>query len=531
MKLHCWLGIYPLLWQWRLAAAGACGPPDHLTVTASTGRYTGRANPAYPQVREFRHIAYAEAPVGARRWAAPAAVRASGRRHRTATTHRFPPPCPQYLSRAPSLWNANITDFSIPTGDQGRAAGAMAQTSAEDCLGLAVWTPLRAAAGDKLPVGLFVPGGSFRGGGLDAPHHDPAAWVQRSQKHVMVTANYRVGVMGFPNAAGLDDANLGVLDQRAALEWVYANIAAFGGDPDRITLWGHSAGGVAVDVLGFAFHDDPLAAGLFLMSGNAMRTFAQGDDALQTNFSFVAQELGCGFPDDPEAEVDCMRQVPVSLITNFVGHHGDDDKEPGLFFRPTADEKVIFENYTERAERGLMARVPALVSDTANEQSSLIEYPVDDLAAGPNKTEVDEGTLDDFICPAYNASTARAANGLTTYRYQYVGKYPNLTPYPWMGAYHGADLPMIFGTYNRSGGATDFERRVSEAMQDYVLAFLTDPENGLRDQGWLPSNGAQEGDGPMVRFGEPHIVVRNISSFEVDKACMGKGKYDSDPDS
>ncbi|KAI0886916.1 alpha/beta-hydrolase [Annulohypoxylon maeteangense] len=501
------------------------GESPEFTVGTLTGTYTGLQNPDFPGVREFRSIPYAEPPVGKLRWKPPVSLQPSKDHH---YSHRFPPSCPQYLTSKLSLWNSNITAFSINTGDQSHHAGEMAQTTAEDCLSLAIWTPIGATPRDKLPVGFFMPGGSFKGGGLDAPHHIPAGWVNRSQNHIMVTMNYRVNIFGFPNAVGLEDQNIGILDQRLALEWVHANIEAFGGDPDRITLWGHSAGGVSADVLNFANHENPLAAGFFLMSGAAMRTFAQGDNALQTNFTHVAKELGCDFPDDADAELECMQQIPVNLITNFIGHYGDDGKKPRLLFRPTADDKIIFKNYTEQAEMGLISRVPALISDTSNEQSSLITYPIDNLLGGPNTTDVDKGTLDDFICPAFNSSNVRDFNNLTTYRYQYAGNYSNLTPFSWMGAYHGADLPMIFGSYNLTGDATDFQKKVAEAMQDYVLAFLTDPENGIKNLGWLPSNAASKGD--MVRFGGGESIVQNISSLDIDGACMGKGVYDSHPE-
>jgi carboxylesterase type B len=135
----------------------------------------------------------------------------------------------------------------------------------------------------KLPVMLFIPGGSFFMGGIAVPYQIPAGWVNRSQQHIVVSLNYRVNIFGFPNAAGLDDQNLGILDARLALEWVYANIAAFGGDPERIVLWGQSAGAVAADILNFAYYDDPLFSGLFLQSGNAMREFSSGDQALQVS--------------------------------------------------------------------------------------------------------------------------------------------------------------------------------------------------------------------------------------------------------
>lgn len=133
-------------------------------------------------------------------------------------------------------------EFSISPGDQSYHAGEMAQTSAEDCLSLAIWTPINATSVTKFPVGFFIPGGSFRGGGLSAPYYNPAGWINRTQQHIMVMINYRVNIFGFPNAAGLKTQNLGILDQRLALEWVYKNIEDFGGDQNRITLWGHSAG-------------------------------------------------------------------------------------------------------------------------------------------------------------------------------------------------------------------------------------------------------------------------------------------------
>ncbi|KAI3325437.1 carboxylesterase [Xylariaceae sp. AK1471] len=527
MKVTLFLCLIIPLTALRIESSCIRDRKRKLTVETSTGRYTGLQDPKYSGVREFRNIPYAEPPVGKLRWRPPVALQPSRQHH---YSYRFPPPCPQYLSSSLSLWNSNITDFSISPGDQSYHAGEMAQTSAEDCLSLAVWTPINVTSGDKLPVGLFVPGGSFKGGGLGAPYHNPAGWINRTQQHIMVTINYRVNIFGFPNAAGLEDQNVGILDQRLALEWVYSNIEAFGGDRNRITLWGHSAGALSVDILNFAYTDDPLAAAFFLMSGTAMRTFAQGDNALQTNFSFVAKKLGCDFPEDAEAELECMQQVPATLISNFVGHYGDNRTKPALFFRPTADDNIIYKNYTDRALKGHISRAPALVSDTSNEQSSLIAYPVDNLSSGPNKTDVDKGTLSDFICPAYNTSNVRADNKLTTYRYQYVGNYSNITPYSWMGAYHGADLPMIFGTYNLSGGATDFERQVAEKMQDYVLAFLADPQDGLSNLGWLPSRGSKNGDGKMVRFGAAENTIKNISSIEVDSACMGTGVYNATPD-
>lgn len=546
---------------------------EGLTVTTTTGRYTGLHNPAYGGVREFRSIPYAEAPVGALRWRPPVALRPSTKHH---YSNRFPPPCAQYLPRTLTLWNTNISDFSIATAGQSHHAGQSAQTSSEDCLKLAVWTPRDARRGDGLPVALFVPGGSFVTGGVDVPYQNPAGFVDRTGKHIMVTINWRVNLFGFPNAAGLNDEprggnNLGILDVRAALEWVYANIGAFGGDPRRIVLWGQSAGGVAADVLDFLYDEEPLVAGFFLQSGAAIRKFAQGDDALQTNFSFVARHVGCGgFTGSDQAvaaaELECMRQVPAALLNNFVGAYGDNKTKPGLWFRPTVDDRVVFRNYTERGLAGRLARVPALISTAANEQASLAKWNPGLNASNrdhqpnppPRQALLDETTLRDFVCVAREAAVVRAAQNLTTYRYQWAGNWTNLTPYPWLGAYHASDVPMVFGTYDLRGGATAGQRRAAERLQDYVFAFLDDPEDGIRRHlGWQPDVAPFRDDEPIVRFvggdgdggggggqrtpsssgigggewgdDEGQFAVKQVSAAEVDGACAGAGTYNPSP--
>lgn len=236
--LSTWSRLCLLLTASLLIPSPALGG---LTVRTLTGTYTGLQNPRYPNVREFRNIPYAEPPIGKRRWLPPEPA-ALSRRHRYST--RFPPSCPQYLPATLSVWNTNISDFMINTYGQSKTSASLAQSSSEDCLSLAIWAPRDVNEDAKLPVAFFMTGGSFTIGGIDVPYQMPPAWVERSQRHIVVTINYRVNIFGFPNAAALEEQNLGILDQRLALEWVYANIEAFGGDPDRITMWGQSAVGL-----------------------------------------------------------------------------------------------------------------------------------------------------------------------------------------------------------------------------------------------------------------------------------------------
>ncbi|KAK4234583.1 Alpha/Beta hydrolase protein [Achaetomium macrosporum] len=508
-----------------------------LTVKTITGVYTGLVDPEFPDVRQFRSIPYAEPPLGKRRWLPPVPVTPS-LRHSYA--YRFPSPCPQYMSKNLTVWNSNITNFSIRLHGQSRTAGAMAQTSSEDCLYLAIWTPLNATADSNLPVALFIPGGSFVSGGIDVPYQQPTPWVQRTQRHIFVAANYRVNIVGFPWAAGLDEQNVGILDQRAALEWVYANIGSFGGDPSRITLWGHSAGGVAADMLAHAYHDNPLAAGLFLQSGTAMVNISWPDPT-HSNFTFVARNLGCDFPSDPQAELACMRQVPMSLIQNFIGQYRDNGTTtPSLPpFKPIPDERTVFFNYTLRALQNLTPQIPALVSTTANEQSSLTRYPLSNITLGPYQPSVDDETVSVFVCLASNTTRSRTAQRLTTYRYEYAGNFSSVTPLGWMGAYHASDVPMVFGTYETLGerdSVSAYQREVARVMQDYVLAFMEDAEAGLRGRGWpawedttKESGSGREGRNMMRFAGRKGLVQEVVSADEVDDACiLGKG-YNSSP--
>ncbi|RDW79896.1 hypothetical protein BP6252_04534 [Coleophoma cylindrospora] len=497
-----------------------------LMVTTSTGSFTGMLNPRYNNVREFRSVPYAKPPVGERRWLPPANLSRSSKH---STSIRFPPSCPQYVSGIHSVWSDIVPQYFINDGNFNTTAGLQAQSSAEDCLKLAIWTPANATSNSSLPVLMFMTGGGFSTGGIDIDYQVPPSWVSRTQSHIVVTINYRVNIMGFPNAAGLDDQNLGILDQRMALEWLHANVKSFGGNPNAITLWGQSAGSMSTSYHSYAYYGNPIAAGYFMQSGTALKPLGT-PDVTHTNFTFVAKNLGCDFPEDADAELDCMRQVPINMIINFWGQYSDSGKTPALRFAPIADERIIFSNYTARAEAGLVAKVPAISSNAANEAASLSTYPANNVTAGPYQVAVDAATLSDWICDSANNSALRKAGGLTTYRYQHASNFSNISPLDWLGAYHSSDLPFNFGTYGIvRGNGTAFEREVSETMQNYIYAFITDPENGPRQLGWVPFDPDAADGGTMLRFGADGLAVQNVTGNEVDGPCFGIGTYDSSP--
>lgn len=281
----------------------------------------------------------------------------------------------------------------------------------------------------------------------------------------------------------------------------------------RITLWGQSAGAASTDYQNFAFYDDPIVTGFFGQSGTALLPITSEDSA-QSNFTFVAKNVGCNHPDDGAAELECMRKVPWDVIENFVGGYSDNGTEPALGFNPVPDDSVVFSNYTARYETGKVSQRPAIFSTTANEGVSLVEYH----RAGVNQTAADRLTLTSFLCPAAETSKLRAAAGLTTYRYRYAGNFSNISPLDWMGAYHASDLPMMFATHqdyeNGEGPSTALEFAVSERMEDLVLAFMLDPESGPRSQGWEPYE-----SGKMLEFGANGKVMREVDVESVDGVC------------
>jgi carboxylesterase type B len=209
---------------------------------------------------------------------------------------------------------------------------------------------------------------------MDVPAQIPTQWIQRTQDHIVMTFNYRVNIFGSPNAPGLEDQNLGLLDQRAAVEWAKDNIASFGGDPDRMVIWGQSAGSISVDYYSFNYPEDPIASGMSLDSGTVFSDITSTDKA-QTNFTFVAENVGCGgFTNDSSSLVKCMRGVDGVKINDFIAEYTKSAQQPPISFGPVVDEKTVFSNYTERMLEGKQARIVSVDTSPLSLTNNLLIY-------------------------------------------------------------------------------------------------------------------------------------------------------------
>lgn len=250
----------------------------------------------------------------------------------------------QYDTGAPSVFKEYLPGQRISVG------------MSEDCLTLNIWTPPDCEIDELLPVMIWIPGGALVSGGAAVPNTNGARFVA-AQKMVMVTLNYRVNIFGFPGAAGLDGrhVNPGLLDQRKAVEWVYANIALFGGDPEKMTLFGQSAGGSSTDFWTYAWPNDPLVRGFIIMSG------AVGNNQFAMNrtqnFTYVAEQVGCGEL-SKDAELRCMQEVNgTEILEVYNTYNASENEGRMLAFGAMADEETIFANWTERRERGLISNL------------------------------------------------------------------------------------------------------------------------------------------------------------------------------
>ncbi|KAF7360765.1 Alpha/beta-hydrolase [Mycena venus] len=475
-----------------LAAVLRCtwaAPTFSLEVPTTSGVLHGFVDPSAPAVRQFLGVPFAQPPTGALRWLPPVMLTNSTS---SVNATNIGPSCPQI-----PLSQQALPDVFSPKGGN-QTEFFPIENFSEDCLTLNVWAPVSPQS-QKLPVLVWFFGGGFVTGGTSALYYNPTSWIQRTQAHIVVSVNFRSNIFGFPNAAGLPEQNLGVLDQRASLEWVRANIEAFGGDAAHIVSWGESAGAIATDFLHFAFPDDPIVCGSIMESGTALfpAKFTLSSDTAQVNFAGVAKQLGCA----PGAgQVDCLRGVAWQDIEALLAANTSTPS-----FLPIADGHIIFSDYKARYTGGQFSRIPALIGTNEHELNAL----------QPESPDQDKAANEGFLCPAAETAQLRQVHGLTTYRYRYDGNFTDISPPAFTGAYHASELPLVFGTAGKfHGPTTSYEDAVGATLQDLWLDFARDPQNGLQRVGW-----ESFGAGKAVLLGGEDAALKVIDVQELDGVC------------
>jgi cholinesterase len=323
-----------------LAASPAVAWTVGQGVDTSSGTVIGHAASLDSSVSEYLGIPWAAPPVGALRWQPPQPFPKSATPLKADV---FSPDCVQ--SRG-SGGSRNLT--GIQAGVLANLSGG--KSISEDCLTLNIWTKPQSGE-KKKAVLVWVYGGGFSTGSTASSSYNGVKFAG-NQDVVLVSINYRLMIMGFPAAPALfDNVNLGLIDQRSALFWIKNNIAAFGGDPDRITLFGESAGGRSVDIYAYAWANetDPIVNGFIAQSGAAPQN--TGWTPRPNSWFELARRSGCGAAKGKES-VECMRTKSVDVIMQALGTDGGKRADLMRAFTPVTDGKTYFSDYDKRAEAG-----------------------------------------------------------------------------------------------------------------------------------------------------------------------------------
>ncbi|KAJ5231761.1 Carboxylesterase type B [Penicillium citrinum] len=354
---------------------------------------------------------------------------------------------------------------------------------------------------------IFIHGGDFGYGGTSISYYDGTNIVRDNEDVIVVTLNYRLNFFGFPNAPGLEPSrqNLGLQDQRLAIEWVYENIAHFGGDPERMILFGQSVGAASADIYAHAYPENPLVKGIIMQSG----TYMSGPILrYQTNWERLSNAVGCGFGED---SINCMKKVPLYKIVDAmaVGEYS---------FLPVPDGSTYFADYKARAKSGKIAKLPVLAGFDEKELAFMYPLSMNTI----NESEVQADTQASFNCPLLDELRLRSKNDIPIWRYVYQGNFSNLSPRPWLGAYHTSEIPLVFGTYNvttpYSQPASRLEIETSRYMQGAWVAFAKDPQSGLQKYGWPQFNDKFQEDS-LVKIGGEGISSAVLTSNVWDQYC------------
>ncbi|EJU02409.1 alpha/beta-hydrolase [Dacryopinax primogenitus] len=421
-------------------------------------------------VRQWLGIPFAAPPTGTQRFGRPQPPLAH---NATFTATQFGNSC-----------FATLTEFLV-------LEGIFAQQESlkydEDCLNLNIWAPAtnRPQGG---AVMIWIYGGGDIYGSSDTPLWNGATFVENHDDLVIVSFNYRSNIFGFPGAPQ-QTANLGLLDRDAAIQWVHANIAAFGGDPNRITLFGNSAGSMAADAYAFSHPNDTIVKGIILQSGTVQLTpilelGAVSPTSANSSWNTVATAVGCGSTTDA-TQFACMQAVPMLTLLN-------ETIVSRQVFAPFPDEETLFSDVSTRSANGEFLKVPLLIGTNLNEGDIFVlefeeELLGSELALATTLFS-DLITEIVFLCPAVQAAGDRLAAAVPTWRYVYEGVFPDINNNTAeLRSYHTAEIPSVFGTFRQSTfnfPPTANEIALSAYMQSAWVAFARNPVSGLTSFGW-----------------------------------------------
>ena len=477
-------------------------------------------------VRIYRGVPFAAPPVGDRRWRAPAPVEPwDGVRD-----------CSSFASACPQ-----------PPYPQNSIYAREPEPADEDCLYLNVWTT--AASDDEpRPVMVWIHGGALTRGSGSHPAYDGASLARKGV--VVVTINYRLGPLGFLahpelSAESEHDAsgNYGLLDQIAALKWVQRNISNFGGDADRVTIFGESAGSWSVNALVAS----PLAAGLFHRAiGQSGGSFGPNTHLRQDPYGeLTAEEMGLAVAEALEVSTPAaLRPVPVDKLLAPVNN---DAQGTEFNSRPNVDGWVLPQEIRAIYAAGEQNKVPTLVGSNADEMTSLVpsigvpktlkalKGVLATRAPGagdefftyyPAATDAEaaraflDGVRDMvFTSPMRSWARATVAAGQPTFHYFFTYRPPGANR-DYLRAYHAAEIVYVFDNLHvrldRDDGAdvvSASDQQLADTLSQYWVNFAA---GGDPNGDGLPEWPAYGDDEAYLEIGETMRVGNHLLADQLD---------------